>query len=138
MPQDAPQSWGPTVIVSPSDAADAQAVIARQLDALRRGDGDAAIAESAPVAQRRFPSAAAFMATVRAEYGALIQSDRTRFGAIRGAAATPTQAGTWNQTVTLATRDGDTWTAVYGLEREADGTLKITSCVLITNAAGET
>ncbi|MBV1704856.1 MAG: DUF4864 domain-containing protein [Hyphomicrobiales bacterium] len=117
-------------IASPAGAADApfpqaQAVIEGQFAAFAHGDGAAAYAYAAPNIRRIFPDAGAFMAMVARGYAPVL---RHRAATFLGAAAT---AGGVTQDVLLIDADGAAWTARYTLEREPDGTWRISGCVLL-------
>lgn len=102
-----------------------RATIERQLDALRRGDNAAAYGEAAPSIRTLFPDETRFMAMVRQGYPALIGPRDVRFGPIRAA------GDGYQQIVELTDRDGKGWRALYTLERQADGSWKITGCYLV-------
>lgn len=134
--QDAPSSWGPARVVSAEDVQGVRGIVDGQIASLRRGDAEAAYASAAPDIRRRFHTAAAFLAMAQSNYYPLFKDGGRRFGELRGAAATPTQGETFSQSLDLAEADGSTATAVFGLERQPDGELKITSCVLIPRRPG--
>lgn len=108
------------------DRSDVQAVIGSQLDAFRRNDGAAAYGFAAPNIQRLFPSPDIFMQMVEAGYGPVFRSQNATFGALR-----PEGSGL-RQEVYLSDSSGGSWIATYTLERQLDGTLKITSCQIRT------
>lgn len=129
--QDAPLSWGPSVSVRPKDAAQVRDVITHQLSAFARQDANDAYVNTAPNVRTKFPSAASFYAMAHTHYAPLFDMERHAFSSVRGAAATATQAETWSQNVEIGTRANEHWSAVYGLERQPDGSIAITSCVLV-------
>lgn len=102
-----------------------------QLAALRSLDGQRAYAAAAPNVLRKFPSVDTFMAMVRRAYTPLLAAKNLQFGLVRGASSTVTQGATYSEGVDFFDASSGAWTAVFGLERQADGSLKITSCVLI-------
>ena len=134
--QDAPLSWGHAVPVEQGDAERVRSLIERQLDAFRRNDPAEAYAATAPNIRRRFPTPEAFIAMAQAGYAPLFASIEARYPSVRSAAPTPTSARTWSQTATIVTRDGESWTATYGIEDQPDGSLGITSCVIVRNRSG--
>ena len=78
-----------------------------------------------------FPTPNSFHSMALRDYAPLFKVDRESFGTPKAAASTGVQAETWSQSVEIRTRDGEHWTAVYGLERQPDGSIAITSCVMI-------
>ena len=109
------------------DAADrdaVRAVIADQIDAFRLDDGLRAYSHAAPSIQRMFPSADTFMAMVRQGYGAVYRPQRLTFGSVQESGDVAVQE------VFVTGPDGEDWLALYTLERQADGTWKITGCLL--------
>ena len=99
-------------------------VIAAQRDALVSGAGDRAFAHAAPGIQRHFGDAETFMSMVRQSYGALIDARYVEFleGAVIG--------GDVVQPLRLVMNDGTVWVAIYGMQRQADGSWRIASCVI--------
>jgi hypothetical protein len=110
---------------SEADAAAVQGVIRSQLEAFKRDDGTAAYAFAAPNIQRIFPTADAFMAMVRGAYQPVYRPKSYGFGRLELRDGLPVQA------VEIIDADGQSWTAVYTLEREPDGSWKITGCRLV-------
>ena len=101
-----------------------QAVIADQIDAFKLDDGMRAYSHAAPSIQRMFPSADAFMAMVRQGYAPVYRPQRLTFGSIQEAGDMAVQE------VFVTGLDGEDWVALYTLERQADGSWKITGCLL--------
>ena len=115
-------------IVAPARAGDdvtaAQVIIRSQEQAFARDDADAAYSYAAPGIHRMFPDADTFMAMVRRGYAPVYRHKSFDFGegrAIDGKIA---------QTVRIIDADGNPWDALYTLEQQADGSWKITGCVL--------
>src|ERR1700733_10991026 len=118
---------------SPARAADdvavAQGVIRSQEGALSRDDAAAADSYAAPAIQGVFPDAETFMAMVRKSYAPVYRHRSFEFGEARVA------DGRIMQQVHIVDADGEVWEALYTLEQQPDGSLKITGCVLV-KAAG--
>ena len=105
-------------------------VIERQIEAFRRDDAVAAYAQAAPGIQRLFPSEEAFMGMVREGYAPVYRPKEFSFRETGESAAGPTQA------VRIRDAQGVDWTAIYTLEKQADGTWRISGCTL-TREPGE-
>ncbi|WP_246715963.1 DUF4864 domain-containing protein [Aurantimonas sp. DM33-3] len=112
---------GPTAA---GDAEDIRAVIGAQLDAFRNGDGAEAYSHAAPNVRTLFPSPQSFMAMVKQGYDPVYRSQSAVFGALK-----PEGAG-FRQEVDLTDSRGRSWVASYTLERQPDGTMKITGCTI--------
>ena len=99
-------------------------VIAAQRDALVSGDGDRAFTYAAPGIRRHFGDVATFMRMVQQSYAALIDARYVEFldGALIG--------GDVVQPLRLVMNDGTVWVALYGMQRQGDGSWRIASCVI--------
>jgi hypothetical protein len=106
------------------DVLDAQATIRAQAEAFGRDDAAAAYGFAAPGIQNMFPQAD-FMDMVRGRYAPVYRHKSFEFG--EGKAAD----GSIAQKVHIIDADGVPWEAMYTLERQPDGSLKITGCVLL-------
>lgn len=117
-----------TGLVVPARAGDdvtaAQVIIRSQEQAFARDDADAAYSYAAPAIHRMFPDADTFIAMVRRGYAPVYRHKSFEFGEGRAA------DGKIAQTVRIIDADGNPWDALYTLEQQADGSWKITSCVL--------
>ena len=109
---------------SADDAAAVQAVIADQLDAFNRDDGQAAWSHAAPGIQGKFQSVEIFMEMVRSAYGPIHRSASAEFGALHG------EGDRLVQEVVVTGQDGTTALAVYTLGRQPDGSWKIEGVTL--------
>src|SRR3954468_12187443 len=107
------------------DVAAAQSVIRSQEQAFGRDDGAAAYSHAAPAIQGIFPDAESFMAMVRNSYAPVYRHKSFEFGEAR------TADGKIAQRVHILDADGVPWEALYTLEVQSDGSLKITGCVLL-------
>jgi hypothetical protein len=107
------------------DVAAAQSVIRSQEQAFSRDDPAAAYSHAAPAIQGIFPDAEAFMAMVRNSYAPVYRHKSFEFGEAR------TADGKIAQRVHILDVDGVPWEALYTLELQPDGSLKITGCMLL-------
>ena len=108
-----------------ADQAAIQDVITRQLDAFRRDDAAAAFALAAPSIQSMFGSAANFLSMVQTGYKPVHRPRSVDFGPLTD------EGGEIVQRVELTGPDGLPYTARYTMEREADGSWRISGCQLI-------
>ena len=107
------------------DVAAAQSVIRSQEQAFSRDDPAAAYSHAAPAIQGIFPDAETFMAMVRNSYAPVYRHKSFEFGEARVA------DGKIAQRVHILDADGVPWEALYTLEQQPDGSLKITGCMLL-------
>ncbi|MEF2550131.1 DUF4864 domain-containing protein [Aurantimonas sp. A2-1-M11] len=107
------------------DASDIRSVIGAQLDAFRAGDGATAYSHAAPNVRAIFPSPQSFMEMVRQGYDPVYRAESAVFGDLR-----PEGPGFFRQEVNLTDSRGRSWIASYTLERQPDGTMKITGCTI--------
>ncbi|EKS41142.1 DUF4864 domain-containing protein [Afipia broomeae] len=107
------------------DAGSAQAVISSQLEAIGRGDAVVAYSYAAPAIQGLFTRPDIFMNMVRQNYAPLVRPKRVEFGKSVGS------DGKIAQHVHIVDSDGVAWEALYTLEQQPDGTIKITGCSLL-------
>ena len=107
------------------DVAAAQGVIRSQVEAFSRDDAAAAYSHAAPAIQEIFPQADIFMSMVRNSYAPVYRHKSFDFGEARVA------DGTIVQRVHVVDAEGIPWEALYTLELQPDGSVKITGCVLL-------
>ena len=107
------------------DVAAAQGVIRSQVEAFSRDDAAAAYSHAAPAIQEIFPQADIFMSMVRNSYAPVYRHKSFDFGEAR------VSDGTIAQRVHIVDADGVSWEALYTLEVQPDGRVKITGCVLL-------
>jgi hypothetical protein len=116
-------------LASPTSAADdvaaAQSVIRSQVEALGRDDAASAYSYAAPAIREIFPQAGIFLNMVRQSYAPVYRHKSFEFGEAR------VSGGTIAQRVHIIDADGVPWEALYTLELEPDGSVKITGCVLL-------
>ena len=106
------------------DVAAGQSVIRSQEEAFSRDDAAAAYTFAAPGIKGMFPSADIFMSMVRKAYAPVYRHRSFEFGEAK------TSAGKIVQEVQIIDADGAAWEALYTLEPQPDGSLKISACVL--------
>lgn len=104
------------------DASDVKATISGQLQAFKTGDGSAAYSFAAPNIQAMFPSAETFMSMVEGGYAPVFRSSNAVFGTMTA------EGDGFRQEVFLTDQNGQSHIASYTLQRQADGSLKITGC----------
>jgi hypothetical protein len=118
-----------TALASPARAADdvaaGQTVIRSQVEALGRDDAATAYSYAAPAIHNMFPQADMFLFMVQHSYAPVYRHKSFEFGEAR---ATDGQIA---QRVHIVDADGEAWEALYTLEQEPDGSLKIIGCVLL-------
>jgi len=107
------------------DVAAAQGVIRSQVEAFGRDDAAAAYSYAAPAIQEIFPQADIFMSMVRNSDAPVYRHKSFDFGEAR------VSDGTIAQRVHIVDADGIPWEALYTLELQPDGSVKITGCVLL-------
>jgi len=107
------------------DVAAAQSVVRAQEQAFGRGDAAAAYSHAAPSIQQIFPEADVFMRMVQQAYPPVYRHRSFEFGEARAA------NGQIAQRVHIVDADGEAWEALYTLEQQPDGSLKITGCSLL-------
>jgi hypothetical protein len=107
------------------DVAAAQSVIRSQEQAFSRDDLAAAYSYAAPAVHDIFPDAETFMAMVRNSYAPVWRHKSFEFGEARVA------DGKIAQRVHILDADGVPWEALYTLELQPDGSMKITGCMLL-------
>ena len=116
-------------LASPTFAGDAvtaaQSVVRSQEQAFSRDDAAAAYSYAAPAIHEMFPQADIFMAMVRNSYAPVYRHKSLEFGEAR-------VEGDWiAQRVHIVDDNGEAWEALYTLERDPDGTFRITGCSLL-------
>lgn len=115
----------PFVSLADDEIASAQGIIRSQVEALVRNDGATAYTFASPALQQIFQQPDIFMAMVEKNYAPIHRHKRFEF------AESQLSAGQVAQKVQIIDAEGDPWTALYTVERQPDGTLKITGCTLV-------
>lgn len=111
--------------VAQEDPGPIRSVIQSQLEAFLRDDGDGAWTHASPGIQQMFRDQNTFMAMVRQGYPPVYRPKDWAFGELRASPQGPEQA------VRIVDGAGDTWIAIYTMERQPDGTWKISGCRLV-------
>jgi hypothetical protein len=107
------------------DVAAAQGVIRAQEQAFGRDDAATAYSYAAPAIKQIFPEAGIFMSMVEKGYAPVYRHKSFEFGDSK-------TEGDWiAQRVQIIDAYGEAWEALYTLERQADGSYKITGCSLL-------
>jgi len=107
------------------DVTTAQGVIRAQEQAFSRNDAAAAYSYAAPEIRQLFPEADVFMQMVQRTYTPVYRHKSFEFGEARAA------NGRIAQRVHIVDDNGEAWEAMYTLEQQPDGSLKITGCSLL-------
>jgi hypothetical protein len=107
------------------DVATAQIVIRAQEQAFSRDDAAAAYSHAAPEIRQIFRQADIFMQMVQQGYPPVYRHKSFEFGEARAV------AGHIAQRVHIVDDNGEAWEALYTLEQQPDGSLKITGCSLL-------
>ena len=107
------------------DVAAAQSIIRSQEQALGHDDAAAAYSYAAPAIRQLFPQADIFMFMVQNSYAPIYRHKSFEFGEARAA------DGKIAQRVHIVDANGEAWEALYTLETQPDGSLKITGCSLL-------
>jgi hypothetical protein len=115
----------PTPARAADDVAAAQGVIRSQAEAFGRDDAAAAYSYAAPAIKGIFPQAEYFMSMVQQSYAPVYRHKSFEFGEAR------VEDGMIAQRVHIIDADGQAWEALYTLEQQPDGSLKITGCSLL-------
>ena len=107
------------------DVAAAQNVIRAQEQAFARDDAAAAWSHAAPSIQEIFQRPEIFMQMVQQGYAPVYRHRSFEFGEVKAA------NGQIAQRVHIVDDNGEAWEALYTLERQADGSFRITGCSLL-------
>jgi len=102
------------------DVAGAQRIIRAQVDAFGRDDAATAYSYAAPAIQSMFPQADIFLGLVKQRYAPVYRHKSFEFGEAQVA------DGKIAQRVHIVDADGEAWEALYTLEQQPDGSVKIT------------
>jgi hypothetical protein len=107
------------------DVATAQGIIRSQFEAFGRDDAAAAYSYAAPGIHDIFPQADIFLGVVKQSYPPVYRHKSFEFGEAR------VSDGKIAQQVHIIDADGVPWEALYTLEVEPDGSIKISGCMLL-------
>ena len=112
--------------ISATDKAEFQRIITAQITAFRADDGPAAYDFAAPVVRNIFPTPEIFMAMVKQGYPQVYRPQSFNF-----TEALIDPMGRPAQKMTVVGPDGKSYTALYSMEKQADGTWRISGCTLL-------
>jgi hypothetical protein len=112
------------------DGTTAQGIIRSQVEAFSRDDAATAYSYAAPAIQGMFPQADVFLGMVQRNYAPVYRHKSFEFGEARAI------DGKIAQQVHIVDADGVPWEAMYTLELEPDGSVKISGCVLLKAGQG--
>ena len=109
---------------SDADKAQFRHIISDQMAAFRAGDAAAAFGFASPALQAKFGSAAMFMEMVRDGYQPVYRPKAVDFGTVVDRPQGP------EQQVFVTAPDGGRYLAHYMMERQPDGSWRISGCYL--------
>ena len=112
---------------TPAERGVIEQTIRSQMDAFQRDDAAGAFAYAAPGTQARFGHAEVFLEAVRHAYQPVYRPHGVDFTALIN------RDGETIQSVELIGPDGVAYTALYTMEREADGSWRIVACELVAS-----
>jgi hypothetical protein len=116
---------GPAAFAATADdIGAAQSIIRAQEEAFARDDAPTVYSFAAPGIQSFYRSPDGFMYMVRNSYAPVYRHRSFAFGEAR------IVDGKIQQEVQIVDADGVAWDALYTLETQADGSLKISACIL--------
>ena len=116
-----------------ADESAAQDIVTRQLEAFLSGDYDRAYSYASPDIKRIFPTLDRFMSMVQSGYLPVLRPGNYAFGRVEQMAD-----GRIVWEVLIRGPDGSDYTAVYFMERQADGSWMVDGVNLREGAAGMT
>ncbi len=111
--------------VAPTDAAAIQQVIQGQMNAFKVDDWNAAFAYAAPSIQTKFQSSQVFSQIVTQAYQPVYRPRGVEFRAVKASEFGPTQE------VFVVGPDGLSYLAYYTMEKQLDGSWRISGCFLV-------
>ncbi len=114
---------------SAEDRSAFQRIISSQISAFRSDDAATAYSFASPSVKSKFTSSTMFMSMVRSGYPAVYRAQSFNFMGLSKELGDPTQR------VKIIGPAGNTWLALYGFQKQPDGTWRI-SAVLVTKAPG--
>jgi hypothetical protein len=111
--------------IAPADGAAIQQVIQGQMNAFKVDDWNAAFAYAAPSIQTKFGSSQVFSQMVTQAYQPVYRPRGVEFRELKASEFGPTQE------VHVIGPDGLSYLAYYTMEKQADGTWRISGCYLV-------
>ena len=114
---------------TPQDRQEFQRIINTQISAFHADDAKTAFSFAAPLLKRKFSNSSRFMRMVKTGYPAVYRAQNVSFEGLSKELGDPTQR------VVVTGPDGSRWLALYGFQKQSDGSWRI-SAVVITKAPG--
>jgi hypothetical protein len=112
--------------VSETEKTEFQRIIAAQISAFRADDGPTAYSFAAPVVRNIFPTPEIFMSMVKRGYSPVYRPQSFNF-----TEAMIDPLGRPAQKMLVVGPDGKTYEALYSMEKQPDGTWRISGCTLL-------
>jgi hypothetical protein len=119
----------PALAMEDAERGAIQEVIRNQLEAFRADDAPGAYSYAAPSIRRMFPTSETFIDMVRRGYPPVYRPKAYAFGETKEGSFGPTQS------VRITDSEGTDWLAVYTMEKQEDGSWRISGCVLVKDEA---
>jgi hypothetical protein len=112
--------------ISETEKSEFQRIITAQISAFRADDGPTAYSFAAPVVRNIFPTPEIFMSMVKRGYPQVYRPQSFNF-----TEALIDPMGRPAQKMLVVGPDGKTYEALYSMEKQPDGTWRISGCTLI-------
>jgi hypothetical protein len=119
-----PAAPGGAQQLSDDDTVTFRQIISDQIAAFNADDGAKAWSYAAASIKQIFPTPDVFMSMVKNGYQPVYRQKSFTFGEIRQSGDRPVQE------VTIVDVEGNVWTALYTMQKQPDGTWKISGCTL--------
>lgn len=112
--------------ISETEKSEFQRIITAQISAFRADDGPTAYSFAAPVVRNIFPTPEIFMSMVKRGYSPVYRPQAFSFTeTLIGPLGRPAQK------MRVVGPDGKTYEALYSMEKQPDGTWRISGCTLL-------
>ena len=112
--------------ISETEKSEFQRIITAQISAFRADDGPTAYSFAAPVVRKIFPTPEIFMSMVKQGYPPVYRPQSFNF-----TEALIDPMGRPAQKMLVVGPDGKTYEALYSMEKQPDGTWRISGCTLL-------
>ena len=112
--------------ISETEKSEFQRIITAQISAFRADDGPTAYSFAAPVVRNIFPTPEIFMSMVKRGYSPVYRPQSFNF-----TEALIDPLGRPAQKMLVVGPDGKTYEALYSMEKQPDGTWRISGCTLL-------
>jgi len=112
--------------ISETEKSEFQRIITAQISAFRADDGPTAYSFAAPVVRNIFPTPEIFMSMVKQGYPQVYRPQAFNF-----TEALIDPLGRPAQKMRVVGPDGKTYEALYSMEKQPDGTWRISGCTLL-------